>query len=123
MKITQTIEVEPLKVPNFILIKNGGGGGGTADEKASIHIKDVSRQDLIALCNQFRDDLLKKAGHKPEANPRTGPTPKRKVSPQSQEVKSAGEPDKTEWKRCPVCGVVYDAIAGGCQNKNCAEYK
>lgn len=63
MKVQVEMEVQPFTVPNFVLLT---GKSSTGDGKInSIPLKDLSREDLTALCNEFRVSVFKAAGQTP----------------------------------------------------------
>jgi len=63
MKVQVEMEVQPFTVPYYVLVK---GQSATGDGKInSIPLKDLSRDDLESLCDEFRASVLKAAGQTP----------------------------------------------------------
>lgn len=63
MKVQVEMEVQPFTVPNFVLVKAQSSIG---DEKiTSIPLRDLSREDLTVLCNEFRVSVFQAAGKTP----------------------------------------------------------
>lgn len=64
MKIKIEIELEIPSVPNFILIKQSASPKQEGfRQPPTIHIKDLSREALCAIADEWKIELLKKAGH------------------------------------------------------------
>lgn len=64
MKIKIETELEIPSVPNFILIKQSASLKQEGfRESPKIHIKDLSREVLCAIADEWKSELLKKAGH------------------------------------------------------------
>lgn len=59
------LELKPFMTPNFAIIKDGKIAqkqDGFQGSK-SIALKDISQETLLEMCEQFKRDVLKKAGY------------------------------------------------------------
>lgn len=60
------LELKPFMTPNFVIAKDNKiyqRQDGANFEQKSIALKDVPRETLLEMCEQFKNDVLQKAGY------------------------------------------------------------
>jgi hypothetical protein len=63
VKITKEIELQPFTVPNFVLAKaEPAPRQNGIMEVQKFHLSELSEETLNALCDEFREQVFKKAG-------------------------------------------------------------
>lgn len=60
MKIQYEVEIEPFSVPNFVLVISKEPES-RSQAKQNISLKELDAMTLDRLCNDFRDDVFKRA--------------------------------------------------------------
>ena len=63
MKVNVELELLPFNVPNYVLVKEEPRPKqeGFAEGK-KFHISELGSETLLKLCNQFKNDVFRKAG-------------------------------------------------------------
>lgn len=57
------LELLPIRVPNYILVKETAGKRQDRfKEGRKFHLSELSEDVLLKLCNDFTDEMFKKAG-------------------------------------------------------------
>jgi len=57
-------KLKPIKTPNFILEESKPGSRDKGFVEGKKHaVADLDRETIIALCEQFKSDMLQKAGY------------------------------------------------------------
>ena len=57
------IELQPFRTPNFVLpVQKPGNRQDGFHDAGSIPLSELSKETLEAMCKQFRDDIMRKAG-------------------------------------------------------------
>lgn len=65
MKVTHEVELQPFMTPNFIVtVMPPGTRQEGMKEAPKIALADAGPATLSALCDQFREDIFRKAGKK-----------------------------------------------------------
>lgn len=63
MKINLQFEIKPFTTPNYVRrLRNGSPGTLPTEDADGIPLSELDAQTLDRLCNQFRDDVFRKAG-------------------------------------------------------------
>ena len=71
MKATLQVELQPFQTPNFVLaVAKPGNRGEGMQEPPCYPLSDLDPLTLDKLCDQFRDEVFRKAGK--EQPPREG---------------------------------------------------
>ena len=62
MKVKIEIELQPFQAPNYVLVKERPGKREDGfKEGMKFHLSDLDSYTLDKLCNDFRDEVFKKA--------------------------------------------------------------
>ena len=58
------IELQPFRTPNFVLpVQPIGCRQNGFTPQAGIPLSELSKETLTKMCEQFRDEVMRKAGH------------------------------------------------------------
>ena len=73
MKVRIEIDLKPFTVPNFVVaVKTPGEKQDGFNEGRSFALADLDSETLLELCNDFRDEVFKKAGRELPPQPAVG---------------------------------------------------
>lgn len=63
MKATLQVELQPFQTPNFVrAVQKAGKREDDMQEAASYPLSDIDPETLGKLCDDFRDEVFRKAG-------------------------------------------------------------
>jgi len=62
MTIETLIKLQPFRIPNFVLVVTKAGGRENSTQTPKYSLGDLDPATLDSLCDQFREDIFKKAG-------------------------------------------------------------
>ena len=60
------LKLKPFMTPNFVIIQDeriAKREDGFNSDNKSLALKDVPRETLIEMCDQFKEEVLRKAGY------------------------------------------------------------
>lgn len=58
--IDAKVKLHPIKIPNYVISTEARGG---RRDHLRIAIKDIDRESIEGLCDQFKKDMLEAAGY------------------------------------------------------------